>query len=61
MPLIDFEAADAYLAAADGVFFSRCERRTDVDNNAVFQAVLDQKFREYPLNACWDFYQRLER
>lgn len=57
-PLLTAQEADAYLATADGVFVSRCERRTLANNDAAFQAVFEQEFEKLPLNECWEFYRR---
>ncbi len=57
-PLLTTDEADAYLATADGVFVSSCERRTLANNDAAFQAVFDREFEKLPLNECWTFYRR---
>jgi hypothetical protein len=57
-PLLGEQEADAYLATADGVFVSLCERRTLANNDAAFQAVFARAFEKKPLNECWDFYRR---
>ena len=57
-PLLSEEEADAYLATADGVFVSLCERRTLANNDAAFQVVFGRAFEKKPLNECWDFYRR---
>lgn len=57
-PLLTAQEAGAYLATADGVFVSRCERRTLANNDAAFQAVFEREFERLPLNECWEFYRR---
>lgn len=57
-PLLTAQEADAYLVTADGVFVSRCERRTLANNDTAFQAVFEREFEKLPLNECWEFYRR---
>jgi hypothetical protein len=52
--------AETYLKGSDGVFFSRCERRTRINNDAAFEAVFERSFEKLPLNECWEFYRRIE-
>jgi hypothetical protein len=60
LPVFTPQTAFEYLADADGVFVDKCEFPVGEERSirAVFQTTLEVGFKRYPLNACWDFYNR---